>query len=360
VLQHEGIAAPLTCGLVNPVIILPVDVDSWSDAALERALIHELEHIRRGDWLVQLAARVACAVYWFHPLVWVAWRRLCVECERACDDAVIERCERADYAEQLVALARRVSIAPLEPILLMAGRTDLSVRVRAILDASQFRGRAGVAAVGLAAIAAAIFVAAVSPLHAQIRDARIRQARVDQPRPRQLDAFTAAVADSFIAAADAGSLESVRTLLDRGADPNVIVPGDGTPLLVAARSGREDVVRLLLERGANPNIPVAGDGHPLIMAARQGHLSIVQLLLDQGAQVDDIVPGDESALINASASGQLAVVRLLVSRGADVNLGAWAGPGFDRGDEWRTPLNMAERFGHGDVAQFLRQQGATR
>jgi beta-lactamase regulating signal transducer with metallopeptidase domain len=54
-------------------------------------------------------ARVVCALYWFHPLVWIAWRRFCLESERACDDAVVRSVERIAYAEQLVALARRLS-----------------------------------------------------------------------------------------------------------------------------------------------------------------------------------------------------------------------------------------------------------
>jgi beta-lactamase regulating signal transducer with metallopeptidase domain len=89
---------------------------AWSRDDLCRALIHELEHVARADWAGQCAARIACAIYWFHPLVWMAWRELAIEAERACDDAVLRRAEPDDYASQLVGLARRLEAASHPPL----------------------------------------------------------------------------------------------------------------------------------------------------------------------------------------------------------------------------------------------------
>jgi len=115
-------------------------------------------------------------------------------------------------------------------------------------------------------------------------------------------------------------------------------------------------VRFLLDRGADVDMGVPGDGSALIMAAREGHIDIVRLLLDRGADVERVVSGDENALIQASGSGHVEVVRLLVARGADVNARVWA-PTRDAG-EWRTPLRMARRNGHAPVVDFLRSAGA--
>ena len=85
-LLYEGVAAPLTCGVWHPVILFPTEARRWSEADLRRALVHEMEHVGRADWAIQLLARLTCVLYWFHPLVWMAWQRLGLEAERACDD----------------------------------------------------------------------------------------------------------------------------------------------------------------------------------------------------------------------------------------------------------------------------------
>ena len=155
----------MTCGLLRPVIVFPPDAQGWSDNDLRRAVIHELEHVRRADWLGAICfARLACAVYWFHPLVWRCARHLSLEAERACDDAVLRREEAIFYAEQLITFAQRVCARPRGPALAMAARRDLPVRVAAVLDKGARRGRAGSARTTVALAAAVLIVAAVSPL----------------------------------------------------------------------------------------------------------------------------------------------------------------------------------------------------
>jgi uncharacterized protein (TIGR03435 family) len=163
---HDAVPGPVTCGLIRPVVLLPVDARAWSRDDLCRALIHELEHVRRADWVGQCAARVACAIYWFHPLVWMAWRELALEAERACDDAVVRRADAGDYAGQLVGLARRLSEASHPPLPAMARARDLPTRVRAVLDHAQERGRAGAARLAVTVAVVMLTVAAIAPLRA--------------------------------------------------------------------------------------------------------------------------------------------------------------------------------------------------
>jgi len=164
VLLHESTPGPLTFGIVSPAILLPVDAETWSDGDLRRAIVHELEHVRRADWLTQCLGRVVCAVYWFHPLAWVAWRQFVIEAERACDDAVLRRSEATAYADQLVGLAARLSAAARQPLLAMANRRDLSTRVRAVLNSDQPRGRAGAQSIRIAIAASIALVLVLSPL----------------------------------------------------------------------------------------------------------------------------------------------------------------------------------------------------
>ena len=154
----------MTCGFLRPAVILPKDAENWNQEDLSRAIVHELEHVRRGDSLSRFLARAACAAYWFHPLVWISWRTLVLEAERSCDDAVLRGSEATAYADQLVDLAMRLSATRRSPLLAMANRADLATRVRALLDARQPRGRAGILALGLTCAVAAVLVIAMSPL----------------------------------------------------------------------------------------------------------------------------------------------------------------------------------------------------
>src|SRR6185369_11018589 len=106
-------------------------------------LLHELGHAKRWDCLTQLLAQLACAAYWFNPLVWVAWKRMQVERERACDDLVLAAGSRASaYAEHLLRTAS--ALPPMRFIsaaaIAMARPSALEERLRAILDTHRSRG----------------------------------------------------------------------------------------------------------------------------------------------------------------------------------------------------------------------------
>lgn len=164
VIVHEAFFGPAVCGVWNSPIVLPRDVELWTEEDLSRALMHEIEHVRRRDAAVGLLARLACAIYWFHPLMWIGWRKLLLEAERACDDAVLRDFPAAEYADQLIGLARRSCEIRRSAVFAMANRADLTTRVRAVLDQRQARGPAGRRFIALTCAEAAIFVGAIAPL----------------------------------------------------------------------------------------------------------------------------------------------------------------------------------------------------
>jgi TonB family protein len=164
VLLHKDLPGPMTCGVVHPAIVLPLEAEGWDVEDLNRAIVHELEHVRRGDWVSQCLARAVCGLYWFHPLVWMAWRHLTLDAERSCDDAVLGRSDATAYADQLVALARRLTSSGKPPLLAMVSRSHLAARVGAVLDSRQRRGRAGTLPVAFACALAAALVLTMSPL----------------------------------------------------------------------------------------------------------------------------------------------------------------------------------------------------
>lgn len=185
VLLHESLPGPMTCGVVRPAVILPLDARVWTSEDLSRAIVHELEHVRRADWLSQCLARVIAACYWFHPIVWIAWRQLALEAERACDDAVLRASEATAYADQLVTLAQRLSTASKVPQLAMASRHDLSARVLAVLDVRQSRGRAGAWWIGAAIAVTAVLATGMSSIRlVAASNVGFAQASINGPRPK--------------------------------------------------------------------------------------------------------------------------------------------------------------------------------
>ena len=132
---------PIVFGTRVPTIVLPAVSDTWSQDRLRAVLRHELAHVARYDCLTQLAAEVACALYWIHPGVWWIARRLRIERELACDDRVLAAGTHARrYAGHLLELAYSVGghRAPALAVSIARAR-QLEGRMRAVLDTARNR-----------------------------------------------------------------------------------------------------------------------------------------------------------------------------------------------------------------------------
>jgi beta-lactamase regulating signal transducer with metallopeptidase domain len=100
--------SPHVAGAFHSVVMMPPSAAAWTTEARQAALVHELTHIKRGDRRTQAIAQLACAIYWFNPLVWYAAAGLARERERACDDEVLRfGAKPSAYATLLLDLARR-------------------------------------------------------------------------------------------------------------------------------------------------------------------------------------------------------------------------------------------------------------
>jgi TonB family protein len=131
------IAIPFTRGAFHPTVLLPAEANQWSQIQLESVLAHELAHVKRYDCLTQVPAQIACALFWFHPVVWLAAFEMRNERERACDDIVLGLGHKAtDYADFLLVLSRklrRMDSAWLTSVAL-AQSSQMEVRMKALLD----------------------------------------------------------------------------------------------------------------------------------------------------------------------------------------------------------------------------------
>ena len=135
-LASDEAKMPFACGILRPTIVFPADCRNWTLDRRRAVLLHELAHVRRHDLIGHTLARIACAVYWFHPLVWTAAKRLRSESERACDDLAIASGARAsDYAEHLLDIVTSVRHDSTPAVALaMARRKEFEGRMLAILD----------------------------------------------------------------------------------------------------------------------------------------------------------------------------------------------------------------------------------
>jgi hypothetical protein len=149
---------------------LPANCVEWTASQRRVVILHELAHVRRRDCVTQLMTECACALYWFHPLIFLAASRLRDERERACDDVVLAAGTSApDYADHLVDLVGPATRSwSSRPAVAFAAPSHLEQRLRAILDAGQRRTAPGTKAVfvGLACATAVVVLLGAARLSA--------------------------------------------------------------------------------------------------------------------------------------------------------------------------------------------------
>lgn len=130
--QSERIDSPFVLGFFRPVIYLPY---AAAEADLPYILAHERAHIRRGDHWWKPLGFVLLAVYWFDPLLWIAYAAFCRDIEAACDEKVIRTMNRKDRRAYSTALLNcsvrngRFAAGPLA-----FGEEGVKARVKRVMD----------------------------------------------------------------------------------------------------------------------------------------------------------------------------------------------------------------------------------
>ena len=130
--QSEYVESPFILGSIRPRIYLPFAMEAEAQAYV---LAHEAAHIRRRDHLWKPLGFLLLAVYWFNPLIWIAYSLLCCDIELACDEKVIRKFnseQRANYSETLLSCGAergRGAVCPLA-----FGEIGVMARVRSVLN----------------------------------------------------------------------------------------------------------------------------------------------------------------------------------------------------------------------------------
>jgi hypothetical protein len=185
------------------------------------------------------------------------------------------------------------------------------------------------------------------------RDAYVNWVRLFDPdkpwEEPQITKDLTAVASPLYYASLIGSIETVRPLLEIGADVNAKGGYYSTALQAASVDGYSQIIQLLLENGTDVNVQGGFHGTALQAASNMGHSQVVQQLLENGADVNAQGGRYGTALQAASGQGRSQVVQQLLKHGADINV--QVGP-------YNTALQAASSRGHGKVVQQLLENGA--
>jgi beta-lactamase regulating signal transducer with metallopeptidase domain len=169
-LESADVPVAVISGWLRPLLLIGRTARLWAVERRRVVLLHELAHVKRGDWPALLAAEAAAAFYWFHPAAWYLARQVRRDAETACDDLVIASGTKPSvYAGHLLGIFRALGSprSPAAPALAMIRPHQFERRLRAILDPRAPRmdrpgSRVRLAAAGLLA-AAACAIALVEP-----------------------------------------------------------------------------------------------------------------------------------------------------------------------------------------------------
>ncbi len=157
VFESASVVVPVVIGWMRPVVLVPTAaLAGLPPAQLEALLAHELAHVRRHDYLVNLLQAVVETLLFYHPGVWWVSRQVRAEREHCCDDIAVSVCDRVDYVSALSSLA---AIAAPPRLALAATDGRLVSRVRRLL--SRAPEQHGAASIWLSAAVAITLVASI-------------------------------------------------------------------------------------------------------------------------------------------------------------------------------------------------------
>jgi ankyrin repeat protein/beta-lactamase regulating signal transducer with metallopeptidase domain len=335
----NGMNQPFVWGLVRGSIYLPADLLNLQDSKSWASLLgHELSHVIRFDAIVHTLQIFAQVVFWFHPFVWWANRKIRAEREKCCDEMAIVSLHALpeDYSEAIVeALAVKYeSIRPV-PSLAVAGPVkNIEERIKTMLRP----GKKFYKHPSLVAATVVLLLTLLTAPTALVLTARAGTKATTMPLHQ--------------AAAD-GDIDKVKSLISKGVDVNTKDEKGWTPLHTASYYGRKDIAVFLIAKGGNINDKDISGRTPLHVASDGVRTFVFESLVAKGANVDARDKAGNTPL-HYAAGWHLVntrILKLIIDKGADIN---------SRNEKGETPLHFAARSRkkHDTVVEFLLDNGA--
>lgn len=277
-LTSDDLASPISWGLMRPVILLNSRAVEAADEA-EAIIAHELAHVARMDWAKLLLARIATALFWFNPLVWMLAREAHQLREEAADDSVLAAdIADTDYAQLLVGVARHEC-----PGLLLGAhgvapsKSSLARRVARVLDGKSVRGPVA-RSFGLGVFVGAVLVAAplaaltLSPKQPAASKETLAARKAAGSRPYYVPSEPPADLPHIIAQ---GVSTSVSTAAAAVARQDVQVEVDPDEIAEAQRDAARDMA---IEQAKAAAIRARETGREAADALRKSHRNVEQAL----------------------------------------------------------------------------------
>jgi len=332
-----GIGQPFVWGLLRGSIYLPVDFVKVNSSEHRRSVLgHEISHILRYDAAVNILQIIGQAIFWFHPFVWWANKKIRAEREKCCDEMAIARlgAKVRDYSNAIVniLICEHESTRPV-PSLAVAGPVkNIEERIKTMLrPGKKFYKRPSLMT------ATAILLAALLT----VPTALVLTARAEEKTaPESGDKPSKNLHES---AAD-GDIEQVKLLISKGADVNEKDKEGRTALHYASEKSHIEVAKLLISQGAYVNAMDRNWAKPLHYAAMHGDRQTVELLLNEGADVDAQDASGRRPWFEAMKK-----LKKFLVEGINVNT---------RAEYKTTALHAAANSGKKDIVEFLVNKGA--
>jgi D-alanyl-D-alanine endopeptidase (penicillin-binding protein 7) len=267
-LGEAAVDSPLTLGWLKPVLLLPI---GWAAQlpphVVEAALLHELVHVKRHDYLINIAQHVVETLFFFHPSVWWISRQVRAQRELSCDQAVVDsHLDPLEYASALLAMEVQRAQSPLTPgsrLSLAAVRGELGLRVQHVLSrrepspAAPRRGL-GAAFMALSLAAAAGLGACLGGTDEPPASEDVAVAALESPSvgPRWLPESVGRFGDAIETAAAAHGVDpalvSLVVLVESRGNPSVVSPGGAVGLMQLMPT---TAARIATERGLSAPTP---------------------------------------------------------------------------------------------------------
>jgi beta-lactamase regulating signal transducer with metallopeptidase domain len=192
IIESAAVEVPSVIGSLRPVILLPASaLTGMTPEQIEMVLAHELAHIRRHDFFVNLLQAMVETLMFYHPAVWWMSRRVRIERENCCDDLAVAVCGNPlQYARALTRLEELRAHAP--AITVAANGGSLLDRIRRLVtDRAESTGSTSRWAAAVAMLSVVIIAIAVPSLPALAdRDAKKKDQKTEAKREAKTESST--------------------------------------------------------------------------------------------------------------------------------------------------------------------------